>query len=65
VFDLGRLTQELVDLKVDAIFATTTAAAVAAQSRTREIPIVRTMAADPVGTGLAASLTRPGGNVTA
>lgn len=64
VSDLGRLAQELVDLKVDALFAATTAAAVAAQGRTREIPIVLAVAADPVGTGLAASLARPGGNVT-
>jgi putative ABC transport system substrate-binding protein len=62
--ELGRLAQELVDLKVDIIFAPTTAAAVAAHARTREIPIVIAVAADPVGTGLAASLARPGGNVT-
>lgn len=64
VSELGRLAQELVDLKVDLIFAATTAAAVAAHARTREIPIVIAVAADPVGTGLAASLARPGGNVT-
>ena len=64
VTDLGRLAQELVDLKVDVIFAPTTAAAVAAHARTREIPIVVAVAADPVGTGLVASLARPGGNVT-
>jgi putative ABC transport system substrate-binding protein len=64
VADLGRLAQELVDLKVDLIFAPTTVAAVAAHARTREIPIVIAVAADPVGSGLAASLARPGGNVT-
>ena len=64
VAELGRLAQELVDLKVDLIFAATTAAALAAHARTREIPIVIAVAADPVGTGLAASLARPGGNVT-
>lgn len=64
VAELGRLAQELVDLKVDLIFAATTAAAVAARASTREIPIVIAVAADPVGTGLAASLARPGGNVT-
>lgn len=62
--ELGRLAQELVELKVDVIFAPTTAAAVAAHARTREIPIVIAVAADPVGTGLVASLARPGGNVT-
>ena len=64
VADLGRLAQELVHAKVDLIFAATTVAAVAAHARTREIPIVIAVAADPVGTGLAASLARPGGNVT-
>jgi len=64
VADLGRLAQELVDLKVDLIFAPTTVAAAAAHARTREIPIVIAVAADPVGSGLAAGLARPDGNVT-
>lgn len=64
VAELGRLAQELVELKVDVIFAATTAAAAAVHARTREIPIVIAAAADPVGTGLADSLARPGGNVT-
>jgi putative ABC transport system substrate-binding protein len=64
VAELGRLAQELVDLKVDVVFAATTVAAAAAHARTREIPIVIAVAADPVGSGLAASLSRPGGNVT-
>jgi putative ABC transport system substrate-binding protein len=64
--DLSRLpalAAELVALRVDVIVALTTAAAVAAHKVTREIPIV-TNAGDPVGNGLAANLSHPGGNVT-
>src|ERR1700692_754765 len=38
--------------------------ALAAQQATREIPIVMAETGDPIGTGLVASLPRPGGNVT-
>src|SRR5215475_15761048 len=61
---LLHLAGELVRLKVDAIFAPTTTAALAAKNATSEIPIITATAADPVGSGLAASLARPGGNVT-
>jgi putative ABC transport system substrate-binding protein len=64
--DLGRLpglAAELVALHVDIIVALTTAGAIAAHKVTREIPIV-TNAGDPVGNGLAANLSHPGGNVT-
>lgn len=64
--DLSRLpalAAELVGAKVDVIVALTTSAAVAAHNVTREIPIV-TNAGDPVGNGLAANLSHPGGNVT-
>jgi putative ABC transport system substrate-binding protein len=61
---LPHFAAELVSLKVDVIVASTTAAAQAAMSATRTIPIVMPVAADPVGTGLVASLARPGGNVT-
>ena len=54
---------DLVRLKVDIIVAWQTPAATAAKRATDEIPIVMT-AGDPVGTGLVASLSRPGGNVT-
>jgi ABC-type uncharacterized transport system substrate-binding protein len=58
------LAGELVRLNVDIIVATTTALTAAAKA-TKEIPIVMTSASgDPVTLGLAASLSRPGGNVT-
>jgi putative tryptophan/tyrosine transport system substrate-binding protein len=58
------LAAELVDMKVDVIFAPATPAAQAAQRATTTIPIVFAVAADPVGDGLTASLARPGGNIT-
>jgi putative tryptophan/tyrosine transport system substrate-binding protein len=60
---LPKLAAELVALKVDVIVALYTPCALAAQQATREIPIV-VVSGDPVGTGLVASLARPGGNVT-
>ena len=54
---------ELVRLKVDIIVAGGTTSVVAAKRATPLIPIVF-VAGDPVGTGLVASLARPGGNVT-
>jgi putative tryptophan/tyrosine transport system substrate-binding protein len=61
---LPGLAAELVRLKVDVIFAVGTPAAVAAQRATTAIPIVIGRVADPVGSGLVASLARPGGNIT-
>jgi len=55
---------ELVRLKVDIIVAEGAPAAHAAKNATRAVPIVMGNAADPVGTGLVASLARPGGNIT-
>jgi putative ABC transport system substrate-binding protein len=54
---------ELVRLKVDVI-ATSASASYAARQATSTIPIVFFVAQDPVGTGMVASLARPGGNVT-
>jgi putative ABC transport system substrate-binding protein len=61
---LAGLAAELVGLKVDVLVAYPTPAVIAAKQATREIPIVLLAAGDPVGTGLVASLARPGGNVT-
>ena len=55
---------ELVRLNVDVIIASGTPPVVAAKNATRTIPIVFVAAIDPIATGLAASLARPGGNVT-
>ena len=61
---LPDLAAELVRLKVDVIFAPSTAATVAAHNATRTIPIIMASFGDPVGRGIIASLARPGGNVT-
>ena len=61
---LDGLAAELVRLNVDLILTTGTPAHLAAQRATRTIPIVAIADADPVGNGLAASLARPGGNIT-
>ncbi|HEY7218679.1 MAG TPA: ABC transporter substrate-binding protein [Candidatus Binatia bacterium] len=61
---LSSLAEDLVRLKADIIVASSTPAAQAAKNATRTIPIVMTGTADPVGTGLIASLAQPGGNVT-
>jgi putative ABC transport system substrate-binding protein len=54
----------LVRLKVDVIVTMATPSALAAQQATSVIPIVLAGVGDPVGTGLVASLARPGGNIT-
>lgn len=61
---LRDLAAELVRLKVDVIVATGSPASRAMQQATTTIPIVMTVSADPIGEGFAASLARPGGNVT-
>ena len=60
----AEIAAEFVRLKVDVIVTAGTAAVVAAKRETSLIPIVFAVAGDPVGTGLVASLARPGGNVT-
>jgi ABC-type uncharacterized transport system substrate-binding protein len=58
------LAGECVRLKADVIVAHTTPGALAAKKATGTIPIVSGPTGDPVGTGIVASLARPGGNVT-
>jgi putative tryptophan/tyrosine transport system substrate-binding protein len=61
---LPELADELVRLKVDVIVTHNTPPPLAAKQATSVIPIVFATAGDPVGTGIVASLARPGGNVT-
>jgi putative tryptophan/tyrosine transport system substrate-binding protein len=61
---LPELAVELVRLNVEVIVAEGTLGPLAAKRATSIIPIVMTAAGDPLGTGLVASLARPGGNVT-
>ena len=61
---LPELAAELVRLKVDIIVTWFTPTALAAKQATDKIPIVMAETGDPIGTGLVASLPRPGGNVT-
>jgi putative tryptophan/tyrosine transport system substrate-binding protein len=60
----AEIAAEFVRLKVDIIVTSATPAVLAAKQATSVIPVVFAIAADPVGTGLVASLARPGGNVT-
>ena len=61
---IPELAADLVRLKVDVIVTEGTIETTAVKNATTEIPIVMATTADPVGTGLVASLARPGGNVT-
>ena len=58
------LIAELIALKPDVIVTAGTPAAVAVKKATASIPLVMVAVGDPVGTGLVASLGRPGGNAT-
>lgn len=61
---LREMAAELVALKVEAILTHATTGAVAAAKATSTIPIVTADSSDPVTAGIAASLARPGSNVT-
>jgi putative ABC transport system substrate-binding protein len=61
---LDRLAADLVRSKMDLLVTWTTPATLAAKRATRTIPIVMVSVGDPVGSGLVASLSRPGGNLT-
>jgi putative tryptophan/tyrosine transport system substrate-binding protein len=58
------LAKELVDLRPDAILGVTTPVIGALARETRTIPIVFTGVSDPIGSGFAANLAHPGGNIT-
>src|SRR5262249_31514990 len=60
----AEIAAELVRLKVDVIVTQSTPSVLAAKQATFVIPIVLASAGDPVGTGIVASLARPGGNIT-
>ena len=60
----AEIAAEFVRLKVDVILTHNTPPVLAAKHATSVIPIVFATAGDPVGTGVVASLARPGGNVT-
>ena len=64
VENLGEFAAEFVRLKVDVILTSATPPVLAAKRATSVIPIVFAAVGDPVGTGLVASLARPGRNVT-
>lgn len=61
---LAPLARDLLAMKVDVLVAYQTPAATAAKAATADIPIVMASVADPVGTALVQSLSRPGGNIT-
>jgi len=61
---LPDLAAELVELKVDVILAAGPQPTLAARDATKTIPIVMIAGIDPVASGLVASLSRPGANVT-
>ena len=58
------LAKELVALQPDVILAQTTGIVAALKRETSTIPIVFTNVSDPIGSGFAASLAQPGGNLT-
>ena len=64
VLRLPRLASELVQLRPDVIAATGTSETKALQAATQDIPIVFLQVAEPVASGVVASISRPGGNTT-
>src|SRR5262249_49161915 len=61
---LPDLAKELVSLKPDVMVAAPTPSVLAAKKASATIPIVFVAVGDPVGSGLVASLARPGENIT-
>jgi putative ABC transport system substrate-binding protein len=61
---VAEIAAEFVRLKVDVIVTTSSNDSIAMKRASAVIPIVFAVSGDPVGTGLVASLARPGGNLT-
>lgn len=61
---LPALVADLIASKVDVLVAAGTPVALAVKRATTTVPMVMVAVGDPVGTGLVASLARPGGNLT-
>jgi putative ABC transport system substrate-binding protein len=61
---LPALAAELVGLKVEVVFTSSTPSVLAVKKATSTIPIVFVSISDPVASGLVTSLARPGGNIT-
>ena len=61
---LPGIAAELVRLKVDLLMASGTPSVIPARNASNTIPVVFVAAIDPIATGVATSLARPGGNVT-
>jgi putative tryptophan/tyrosine transport system substrate-binding protein len=61
---LHELAADLVRRRVDVLVTESTLVALAAKQATKTIPVVMAGVGDPVGSGLAASLAHPGGNLT-
>jgi putative ABC transport system substrate-binding protein len=62
--ELDRAAGDIAALKPDVIVASSTPAALAVKRATHTTPVVFTVVGDPVGSGLVASLARPGGTFT-
>jgi ABC-type uncharacterized transport system substrate-binding protein len=61
---IGTFAKELIDLRPDVILSQSTLVTEALARETRTIPIVFVNVGDPIASGFAASLARPGGNIT-
>jgi putative ABC transport system substrate-binding protein len=61
---MRRFAKELVSLQPDLVLSPVTPTTAALMQQTRTVPIIFVLIADPVGSGLVASLAHPGGNVT-